>query len=232
MQNTTTTARHNMYAVIHKGLRAMMGEALSAAGRCDWSDAADSGRTLAAVRELADFCASHLAHENEFVHPAMEARAPTTAMAATQEHVEHVAAIERLRTQMALIEALDPCVRTVAGEALYRELATFVGDNFLHMHDEETRHNAVLWATYSDAELQAIHQALVSSLSPDEMRQAMRWMLPNASHQERVELLGGMRGNAPAAVFDATMGMLRGLISAADWQKLILALQLETAAAA
>lgn len=230
--DTTAQPRHNLYAVIHKGLRAMMGEVLTAAGRCDWTDSGECARTLAAVRELADFCAQHLAHENAHVHPAMEARAPSTSFSAAHEHVEHEAAIRRLRGQAALVEVLSGAARVEAGEALYRGLAVFVGENFVHMNDEETRHNAVLWATYSDAELEAIHGALVASLTPEEMRMAMRWMLPNASHAERVELLAGMRANAPAPAFEATLAMLRGLISVHDWNKLAAALQLDTMAAA
>jgi len=233
MQNIdTNAARHNLYAVIHKALRAMMGEALQAAGRCDWSDRDDSARVMQTVRELADFCAAHLAHENTFVHPAMEQRAPTTSMAVAHEHVEHESAIARLRTQLALIDSLDGAPRIAAGEVLYRQLAVFVGENYLHMHDEETRHNAVLWATHSEAELIALHQALVASLSPEESRQAMRWMLPNASHQERVDLLADLRAHAPLPVFEGTLAMLRGLIPAADWQKLGHALQLDMASAA
>lgn len=232
MQDIDTTARHNLYAVIHKGIRAMMGEALPAAGRCDWTDRDDSVRVMRTVRELADFCAAHLAHENAFIHPAMERRAPTTSMAVAHEHVEHEAAIARLRTQLALIESLDGAARIAAGETLYRQLAVFVGENYLHMHDEETRHNAVLWATHSDAELHALHHTLVASLSPEENRLAMRWMLPNASHQERVELLAGLRAQAPLPVFEGALAMLRALIPAADWQKLSGALQLDVASAA
>ena len=224
--------RHNLYAVIHKGMRAMMGEVMAAAGRCDWTDGAECARVLAQIRELADFCASHLKHENEFLHPALEARAPTTSMAIAHEHVEHEAAIKRLRGQAALVEVLNGAARVAAGEALYRGLATFIGENFIHMNDEETRHNAVLWALYSDEELFGIHGALVASLTPDESQQAMRWMLPNASHQERVELLAGMRANAPAPAYEATLAMLRDLIAADDWTKLIAALDGEPMAAA
>ena len=32
-------------------------------------------------------------------------------------------------------------------------LALFIAENFEHMHYEETEHNAVLWAHYTDAEL-------------------------------------------------------------------------------
>lgn len=222
-----TVARYDIYARIHKGIRAIMSETLSATGRCDWHDRDECAQTLAQVRDLADFCFAHLTHENQFLHPALEARAPTTSMAVAHEHVEHEAAIKRLRTQAAAVEMLNGDARLAAGEALYRMLAAFVGENFLHMHDEETRHNAVLWATYSDAEIAGIEQALVRSLTPAENQQSMRWMIPSMTHQERVALFAGMREHAPAPVFEGTLAMARGLLPAADWNKLNAALQLD-----
>ena len=99
-------------------------------------------------------------------------------------------------------------------------LALFVAENFVHMHEEETRHNALLWANFSDAELLGIHGALVASLTPAEQQQSMRWMLPSVSHAERVELLGGMRKQAPAPVFTANLELACALLSPRDWRKL------------
>lgn len=49
---------------------------------------------------------------------------------------------------------------------LERLLALFVADDVQHMHVEETAHDAVLWAHYSDDELMAIEQAIVASIPP------------------------------------------------------------------
>jgi hypothetical protein len=68
--------------------------------------------------------------------------------------------------------------RTAALGRLYRALALFVADNFQHMQVEETAHNAVLWAAYRDDELMAIEQAIVASIPPDAMAEALHWFLP------------------------------------------------------
>ena len=57
--------------------------------------------------------------------------------------------------------------RATAVAELQRFLAQFVAENLTHMNVEESWNNAVLWETHSDAELIAIEQAIVASLSPE-----------------------------------------------------------------
>ena len=84
--------------------------------------------------------------------------------------------------------------------ALYGQLALFIADNFHHMHVEETAHNAVLWARYTDGELMAIHDALVASIPPAEMMHTARWLVPFMNPVERAGLLGDIINGAPRYV--------------------------------
>ncbi len=68
--------RVDIYRGIHKAVRAFMCDTLTMVGQLDIDDDADVTATVAQVRGLAAFCADHLAHENQFIHPAMEARRP------------------------------------------------------------------------------------------------------------------------------------------------------------
>lgn len=213
------TPRYDIYAVIHKALRAMMAEALVQAGRTDWQDAADRGEALSAVRGLLDFCASHLEHENDFVHAAMEARQPGSSADGRADHRVHVNAIRDLRDQAAAVESLQGADAVRVGEALYRSLAVFVGENYEHMHFEETHNNQVLWSRYQDHEIMAIEHAIRASIPPQENAVVMRWMLPNVSAQERALIVSGLRDQAPPEVFQGAMGLLRVHLSARDWQK-------------
>jgi hypothetical protein len=101
------------------------------------------------------------------------------------------------------------------------------------MHVEETAHNAVLWAHYTDAELAAIHEALVASIPPEEMMLVARWMLPSVGAAERLGMLLDMRSKAPPPAFAAVLETIRPHLSAGDWSKLArgLALDAEVAAA-
>ncbi len=216
--------RYNIYALVHKGLRAMMGQTLLQAGRTDWQDMAETSEMLDQLGALLDFCESHIVHENSFIHPAMEARQPGSSGEVISDHRDHANAIRDLRDQAAALPGLGGDTATRVGEAMYRALAAFIAENYEHMHYEEIHNNTVLWAAYSDDEILAIEMALVASLTPAENALSMRWMLPNISAQERAGMLQGIRAHAPAEVFAGVIGMLRGQLNARDWTKLSQAL--------
>ena len=116
--------------------------------------------------------------------------------------------------------------------ALYQQLALFVAHNFEHMHQEETAHNAVLWAHYRDEEIVAIESAIHASLEPDEAMLCMRWMLPNLAPAERALVLTDLRAQAPAPVFDAVLALVRPQLSALQWGRLARDLALDDSAQA
>jgi hemerythrin-like domain-containing protein len=216
-----TTPRHDIYAFIHKGLRAFMAHTLVRVGRLDAEDDAEVAEVAREVGALIDICRDHLKHENEVIHPAMESRAPGSTRRIADDHDHHAASLDRLAALLARVPGSPAAART-----LYQALAAFVAENFEHMQREETEHNAVLWAQFGDDEIRALEHRIVSSLSPEAAAQAMRWMLPHMTPAERAGMLGGMRANAPAAAFDGVLSLVRPLLGGRDWRKLALALGL------
>lgn len=213
------SARVDMYAGIHKALRALMADTLVAVGRMDSDDAAERTAVSARVLALLDLCVSHLTHENEFVHTAIEARAPGASDVVAHEHVAHLAQIASLRAAVAALGRPTANTR-VAALDLYRHLALFMAENFQHMHMEETVHNAVLWARYTDAELITLHSALVASIPPAEMMYTIRWLVPSMNPGERTMMLADMQTHAPAPAFEAAMDTVRAHLTDAEWAKL------------
>jgi len=212
--------RLDMYTGIHKALRASMADALLNLGRADLDDEGEVAAATQRVLDLMDFCASHLKHEDEHVHRAIEARAPGASAAVAHEHEEHLAHIDQIRTAAQGLRSARPGVRPVAASHLYRALALFVAENFRHMHAEETAHNSVLWARYTDAELEQVHDALVASIPPQEMMATVRWMVPFMNPAERLGLLSDVRAKAPAAAFEAMLEVVRPHLTTAEWAKL------------
>lgn len=209
--------RMDMYSGIHKAVRACMADTLVALGRVDVDDLAELEAGIARVTALMDFCESHLRHENEHVHRAIEARAPGAAEAVAHDHEEHAAHIARLRELARLLQQGRPAVRPAAAQQLYRELSLFVAENLRHMHVEETAHNAVLWARYTDAELVAIHDALVASIPPEEMMGISRWMLPAMNPAERLMLLADIQSKVPPEALQAMLDVVRPHLDEREW---------------
>jgi hypothetical protein len=223
-RNVVNQARFDMYAFIHKALRAMMADALVAIGRLDVDDAEESVQKLAQLRTLLAACESHLQHEEDFLHPAIEARAPGAARATADDHVHHRAQLEALEAAVIALEGARPAQRASMAHALYLQLANFVADNFLHMQVEERDNNAALQACYTDVELLAIHDRIIQAIPPQEMAATLRWMVPNLSAPERAALLGGLALAMPREAFDGVLTLTRQNLSARDWFKLMMAL--------
>lgn len=216
--------RHDIYLPIHKGLRSLMAAILVEAGSMDWQVPADRDATLARLDELLALCRGHLEHENRFLHTAIEQRLPGAAAQTESDHLEHLAAIDRLRSGADAVRRASGDAAGAASLALYRDLAVFVAENFLHMQVEESRNNASLWAAYSDAEVIGIHDALVASIPPQEMSRLLQLIVPALAPAERAQMMLGMRAGMPAAAFEDVLAIARAALSGRDWSKLRAAL--------
>ncbi|NUZ05516.1 hemerythrin domain-containing protein [Piscinibacter koreensis] len=221
--NTAAAPRFDMYAWIHKALRAFMSDTLVRIGRLDVSDPADRDAGLAQLNELLDFCCDHIRHENDFIHTAIEARRPAGASRVAGEHVDHLDSIDALRSEAAGLAAAPAASAPALALRLYRHLALFVAENFEHMHVEETQHNAMLWEQYSDAELVALHDRLVASIPPAGQLLVARWMLPMLPPVDRALLVGDMKAGMPPEALLGVLTMVRPHLDAAGWRKLALA---------
>lgn len=219
-QAEDTAARVDLYAGIHKALRAQMADALLAIGRMDSSDDLELADGMQRVLQLMAACRSHLMHENQWVHPVLEARASGSSAAVAREHLAHEQDIERLAGLAAALWQTPPMRRAAGAHALYLQLALFIGHNLAHMHVEETEHNTLLWAHCSDAELAALENALVASIPPQEKMDTLRWMLPAMTPPERLALLSGIQARGPAPAFEAALELLRPQLCASRWQAL------------
>lgn len=212
--------RHDIYVGIHKGLRAFMCNLLQQFGCLDSADEVAVVEALGALDDLLGLCRNHLRHEEDMVHGAMETRAPGSSQEAGRQHEEHLDCFGLLSAQADLVGSLPAAERGAALLRLYRLLAVFVGENFVHMHMEESEHNAVLWATHSDPELRALEGRIVASLAPREAALGLRWMVPAMTPVERLALLQPMRGHMPPEAFAALMLDLKEVLPRADWLRL------------
>ena len=214
-------ARLDLYTPIHKALRLFMTDTLQRLGWLDVDDAAEFAATTEQLQALLEVCRSHVMHENQFVHTAIEARRPGASARIADEHGEHLEAIAGLEAELAALRALPSAP---AALRLYRHLSVFVGENFEHMHVEETQHNAMLWAAYDDAELAAVHDRLVASIDPDEKARIARWMLPAMSPAERAAMLLPMQQQMPPEAMRGLLAVVRPHLGDAGWDKLARAL--------
>jgi len=229
VRDTAATPRFDLYAGIHKGVRLMLADILARAGRVDTGEPAALQQLAEQVERVADFCVTHLEHENAFIHPVLERAQPGTSQRIATEHIEHARDIQTLRTHARALVSCPPPQRAAACHALYHALSLFTAHNLAHMHIEETQHNAVLWAHLDDAQIAAIQGQIIAHLTPSEMTASMRWMVPALAPAERLRLLAGIRASAPASAFEGLMGLVREVLGDDDWAALARGLGLPVA---
>lgn len=181
-------SRHDLYRLVHKALRAAMFDTVLRIGRVDAGDASALEQALEQTQQLLGLLASHIRHENDFVHCAIEARRPGGAGATADEHRDHLDALHALNLEVAGLRDAPAAQRGPLLHRLYRHLAQFTAEQLLHMHREESQNNEALWALYSDIELAALHRSLLASVEPHTLQQAQRWMARALNPQE---LAGG-----------------------------------------
>lgn len=222
----------DIYRRNHKALRACMCDTLVRVGALDASDRREVTIVLTQVRAMAVFSSTHIAHEDTFVHPAMEARFPGTAKATAAEHAHHRYACRKI---VALADAVHKAgidERALLLTQLYHTIALFVAETLVHMNAEETDNNTLLWATHTDEELTRMEQAIAASMTPEEKAVSLRWMLPALNADERVELMEAVLQDVPSEFYNEMLAGMQPLLSGTDWRKLTLALHGEQRMAA
>jgi hypothetical protein len=212
--------RLDFYAGIHKALRLFLTRTLTRVGSTDPADAGELAAALQQVERLLAACALHLHDENQFIHPALERAQAGSAARIGAEHVHHEEAIADLRDLAALVAHSAAPARAAALDRLYQALALFVADNLQHMHVEQTAHNAVLWAAYSDEQLMAIEQQIVASIPPQAMAELLGWFMPALNAPERAGMLAGMRQDMPLQAFAGVLAIAEQTLAPADYRKL------------
>lgn len=220
MESSASTQRFNIYAGIHKAVRAFLCDTLARVATLDIEDRQATADTIKQLRDLLRFCSDHIVHEDRFVHPAMERRRPGSSAGTAQDHLHHARTVASLMAASETLEQGAPEDRPAAWNRLQRELAVFVGENLLHMDTEENANNAVLQACYSDQELVMLHQEILAALTPLEMAMSTRWILIGSSPAERAQLMAGMRADAPPAAFEAMLDLARDSLAPDDWDRL------------
>jgi hypothetical protein len=199
-------ATHDFYGAVHKGLRLALSQLLVRLGAADPADA-DLPGLMAELRDQCLLSAGHLAHEDEVIHTALEARAPGSTIRLVQAHDHHRETFDEIATLIRQVETAPAADQARRLRTLYLRFSVFVADDFAHMAEEEQFMLPILQSLFTDDELREMEERITGGLAPEAMIAVARLMIPAATRTDRLAMLGAIRANAPAEAFDALIGL-------------------------
>jgi hemerythrin-like domain-containing protein len=185
--------RHDIYATIHRGLRRAETDLLARIGATDGDNADAVADMIARFRKFLRLARFHLVDENEFVHTALEERLPGSSARLAEDHSAHERSFEELDGMLTAIESMRADSRDPLVKALYLRFSEFVAHDFEHMLEEETVVLPLMQGMFSDEELVAIEQQIITSIPPDVMLEFIAIMVPAVDRRTRADMVLGMR---------------------------------------
>jgi Hemerythrin HHE cation binding domain len=211
-----TTVAHDLYRDVHKAIRTMLFDTVAAAGRLDPSDRVARVAHANRVRDLVRFLAFHAEHEDSVLDEPIRRVLPEQADAIA---CDHLALEQQMADLVALADLVFDCERTDARAAvhtLYLDLASFVSAYLAHQDVEERVVMPALEASCGVPGLLELHARILAEISPEDMGWSLSVMIPAMNIDDRAEMLGGMRAEAPTEVFAGVWGLVTTVLPADD----------------
>lgn len=133
----------------------------------------------------------HAYHEEHNFHALLEKKGSTIHHNAHNDH-EHQE--ETLKTLQCLLGAIQTSPdRIEAGYQFYLAYRKFVGDNLLHLHEEETKLLPELQRLCTDEELRAIEYPTYEVMTSDEMVEMLQVLFPHMNFSDKCAFLTDIR---------------------------------------
>lgn len=212
-----TAPRMNIYGFPHKGLRNALGQWQFNASKLDIT----SEKDVSAFKELSDAVCLlldlHQKAEDQVMLPVIEARIAGSTTHNADEHDRLHAMVEQIQSDAAALKAGSPSHQ---GDSIRVQIDAFIAHYLMHMAEEETQMNEVIWAHFDDSEIMTWQAAIMGKLSPEQKMLWFKYIIPALNPFERQILLGGIRSTAPAEAVDAILSMLEGVMPAHEIEPL------------
>lgn len=212
-----TAVPFDLYRDIHKAIRVVMFDVTAEAGRLDPMDRVARRRHALRVQELVRLLQFHALHEDEHIEAAVRQVLPQRASEIVADHSALEARMNDLVAVANLVLDETRQDQRAAMHRLYLDLASFVSAYLTHQDLEERVVMPALWNSHGIEALLGIHNTIIGGISSEDMAWALSMMLPAMNNDDRTELLGGMKADAPAEVFEALSQLAAQVLCVEDY---------------
>ena len=212
------TVAVDLYRDIHKGIRAELFSLTEAAGSVDPGNRDDRTALVEHVLATHTLLESHAHHEDAVVQPVLERELPEFAERIERDHLALDAVFARI-ADVATSAGGDRGTRRNC-QLLHLDLARFTAGYLVHIDIEERTLMPLLEQVIGTEAVLGLHNAIISSIPPEEMGRSLALMLPAMNIEDRCELLGGMQAGAPPEVLAGVVDLTRSVLRPEQFQPL------------
>ncbi|MBS0585971.1 MAG: hemerythrin domain-containing protein [Verrucomicrobia bacterium] len=138
-------------------------------------------------QSLKEMLEGHAYHEEQNFHALLEKKGSTIHHDAHNDHEEQEEAIENLDRLLNAIKANSDPIE--AGYQFYLAYRKFVGDNLLHLHEEETKLLPELQRLSTDEELRALEHATYEMMTSEDMIEMLKVLFPHMNFSDKCAFL-------------------------------------------
>jgi hypothetical protein len=210
------TVTFDLYRDIHKGIRSELFAVTLDAGRLDPDDTAGRIALQGAVGGLIDLLVSHAEHEDVGIAPTLEVHLPDLAEGVARDHEVLETRMEHLVELAHAVAGAGPLDRRRLVHRLHLDLGSFTSAYLRHQDVEERVVMPALETAVGVEAVVELHRGIIGSIPPPELMASLAVMFPAMNVDDRVELLGGMRLDAPPEAFTQVLALVRSVLEPAD----------------
>ncbi len=160
--------RHEIYRPTHKALRHMMFSTAHKLGIADFRDDAEARDAITSLERTINLLVIHAEHENNYIHPDLEKRAPGLIAPYETDHQNDEKVHAELRRLGQEANSASGDQKVALGIELYDRFNSYIGDYLGHLVREESELQQALWDNFTDEELDTMAGRLIANYPPDQ----------------------------------------------------------------
>jgi hypothetical protein len=210
------------YEAPHKGLRNALSQLQLLSGKTDFDNITEVQRLYAMGQEVFNILDIHADDENEVTLAELEKRCPGCSGHDLADH--RMLEFEQQSLKGFLSEIYSQVSRgqnvSGLGAEYYLLLSKYYGGYLLHLNEEETITQLLLWKHFTDEELAEHRVRIMGRNPPETLLIWLRFIIPAQSPAERVPFLAGFKKVASGTLFNQALEVIRQELSGEEFSAL------------
>lgn len=206
------------FAAPHKGLRNVISKFAFRLGQTDNTDPSALQQLKELGNEMFALLNDHVHTENEYTLRLLEERAPGASVHDREDHEKLDQIQDDLQLQLRSLTGEETSAQI---HDFYLTFTLFQSQYLEHTHEEERVTERLLQEHFSDEELIEHRQTIMKKISPDTLLLWLKYVIPAQRIGESVDMLSGLKANAPREYFEKVMEAIRSEMGPPRYEELV-----------